>query len=51
MREYKKHDKCFCGLSVKKLANQSEPLDRKIRSLANSVDLLLHGEHIVKYDT
>ena len=40
-REYKRHDKSCCGLSSKKLANRSDPSDLKVRSLANSVNLLL----------
>ena len=35
----------------KKLAKQSDLLDLKVRSLTNFVNLLLHGEPIVKHDT
>ena len=51
MREYKRHPYEFCGFSGKKLANHSDPLDLRVRILANSVNLLLHGEPIVKRDT
>ena len=45
-REYKRHEKSFCGLGGKELANRSDPLDLKVRSLANSVSLLLHDEPV-----
>ena len=51
MREYKGCDKNFCGLSSKELMNRSESSDLKVCGLANSVDLLLHGEPTVKHDT
>ena len=45
-REYKRHEKSFCGLGGKELANRSDHLDLKVRSLADSVNLLLHDEHV-----
>ena len=41
----------FCGLNGKKLVNQSDPLDLKVRNLASSLSLLLHGEPIMKHKT
>ena len=50
----KRCDKNFCGLSSKKLTNRSNSPDLKKKKkcgLANSVDLLRHGEPSVKHDT
>ena len=43
--------KSFRGFSGKKLADLSDSPDLKVRSLTNSVNLLLHGEPINKHDT
>ena len=48
---YERRDKNFCGLNSKELTNRSESPDLKVCGLANSVDLLLHGEPTVKHDT
>ena len=47
----KRCGKNFCGLSSKELMNRSDSPDLKVCGLANSVDLLLHGEPTVKHDT
>ena len=49
--QYETCDKNFFGLSSKELTNRSDSPDLKVCGLANSVDLLLHGEPTVKRDT
>ena len=42
-REYKRHDKNFCVISALQPTNRSDPLDLKVCSLANPVNLLLRA--------